>query len=86
MLTQPPAAPDQDAILARVDLLGMALSLADSGAFRTAKMVEAALLIAWPELAIAWNDLADADLRGCIEARCRRAVSTTMCCAFEAPN
>jgi hypothetical protein len=49
-------------------------------------MVEAAIQIAWPELAIAWHDLADADLRGCIEARCRRAVSSTMCCEFEAPN
>lgn len=73
-------------MLARVDLFGIALSLADTGAFRSAHMVEAAIQIAWPELAIAWHDLADADLRGCIEARCRRAVSSTMCCEFEAPN
>lgn len=86
MFTQPPAAPDQDAMLARVDLFGMALSLADTGAFRSAHMVEAAMLLAWPELAIAWHDLADADLRGCIEARCRRAVAGTVCCVFETPN
>lgn len=76
----------QDTVLARVDLFAMALSLADTGAFRSAHMVEAAILLAWPELAIAWHDLADGDLRGCIEARCRRAVSTTMCGAFESPN
>ncbi|MBY0566620.1 MAG: hypothetical protein K2P70_04880 [Hyphomonadaceae bacterium] len=86
MFTQPPAAPDQDAMLARVDLSSMALSLADTGAFRSAHMVEAAMLLGWPELAIAWHDLADADLRGCIEARCRRAVSRTVCCVFESPN
>ncbi len=73
-------------MLARADLFGMALSLADTGAFRSADMVEAAILLAWPELAIAWHDLADADLRGCIEARCRRAVSTTIYGASEAPN
>jgi len=86
MHTQPPAAPDQDAMLARVDLLGMALSLADTGAFRSANMVEAAILLAWPELAIAWYDLADADLRGCIEARCHRAVASAQGRAFEAPH
>ncbi|MBL8551001.1 MAG: hypothetical protein JNJ73_13525 [Hyphomonadaceae bacterium] len=86
MFTQPPAASDQDAILARVDLFAMALSLADTGAFRSAHMVEAAILIAWPELAIAWHDLADADLRGCIEARCRRAVAAAVRWEIETPN
>lgn len=86
MFKQPPDAPDQDAMVAQVDLFAMALSLADTGAFRSAHMVEAAILIAWPELAIGWHDLADADLRGCIEARCRRAVASTLRWEIEAPN
>ena len=68
--------PPEDAF-ARVDLFGLALLLADTGAFRNAQMIEASMLIAWPELAIAWHDLADSELRDCIEARCKRAIERT---------
>lgn len=59
--------PPEDAF-ARVDLFGLALLLADTGAFRNAQMIEAS---------IAWHDLADSELRHCIEARCKRAIERT---------